>query len=150
MMPGVSDQDGMMGSDMAQMMQRMTMHGGAGMSPGAMRTFDRIEGQLAYFRAELRLTDAQMPQWSAFAGAFRAQADRLRQAHLQAMRSVGQPTSTPAQLERRVALLRVQLEAVQTMAAAAAPFYAALTDDQKRTADEPMAEHLRDMRMRGL
>ncbi len=151
MTPGMRGQGGMMGGDMAQMMQRMmAMHGGAGLSPGSMRAFDRIEGQLAYFRTELRLTDAQMPQWNAFADAVRAQADRLRQAYTQAMQSAEQPTSAPVQLERRAALLRAQLEATQAMAAAAAPLYAALTDEQKRTADVLMAEHLRDMRMRGL
>jgi hypothetical protein len=36
------------------------------------------------------------------------------------------------------------------MAAATSALYAALRDEQKRLADELMAEHLNDMRMRGL
>jgi hypothetical protein len=36
------------------------------------------------------------------------------------------------------------------MAAATSALYAALSDEQKRLADELMAEHLNDMRMRGL
>lgn len=147
-------QPGMMGGgDMGQMMRMMqgmmAMRQG-GMAPGAMRAFDRIEGQLAYFRTELRVTDTQSPQWNAFADAVRVQSQTLRQAYTRAMQAAGQPTPAPAQLQLRVALLRAQLDATQAVAAAAAPFYAALSDEQKRTADELMAEHLRDMRMRGL
>ena len=36
------------------------------------------------------------------------------------------------------------------MVGAAGPLYAALSDEQKRTADELLAEHLRDMQRRGL
>jgi hypothetical protein len=78
----------MMGGDMGQMMQmmeRMMAMRQGGMSPGTMRAFDRIEGQLAYLRTALRVTDAQMPQWNAFADAVRAQSGRLRQAYAQAM-----------------------------------------------------------------
>lgn len=153
MMPGPGGQPGMMGGDMGQMMQmmqRMMAVRQGGMSPGARRAFERIEGQLAYFRTELRVTDAQMPQWNAFADAVRAQSARLRQAYTQAMQSAGQPASAPAQLERRAALLRVQLDTTQAMATATSALYAALSDEQKRLADELMAEHLNDMRMRGL
>ncbi len=153
MMPGQGGQPGMMGGDMGQMMQmmqRMMAMRQGGMSPGAMRAFDRIEGQLAYFRTELRVTDAQMPQWNAFADAVRAQAGRLRQAYMQAMQSAGQPASAPAQLERRAALLRAQLDTTEAMTTATAALYAVLSDEQKRLADELMAEHLRDMRMQGL
>ncbi len=153
MMPGGGGQPGMMGGDMGQMMQmmqRMMAMRQGGMSPGAMRPFERIEGQLAYFRTELRVTEAQMPQWNAFADAVRAQAGRLRQATMQAMQSAGQPAPAPAQLERRAALLRAQLDATQAIATATSALYAALSDEQKLLADELMAEHLTDMRMRGL
>ncbi|PWS34371.1 hypothetical protein DFH01_25465 [Falsiroseomonas bella] len=153
MMPGPDGQPGMMGGDMGQMMQmmqRMMSMRQGGMSPGTLRAFERIEGQLAYFRTELRVTDAQMPQWNAFADAVRAQSGRLRQAYTQAMQSASQLASAPAQLERRAALLRAQLDTTQAMAAATSALYAVLSDEQKRLADELMAEHLRDMRMRGL
>ncbi|MGK7865459.1 Spy/CpxP family protein refolding chaperone [Falsiroseomonas sp. E2-1-a4] len=153
MMPGQGGQPGMMGGDMGQMMQmmqRMMAMRQGGMSPAAMRAFDRIEGQLAYFRTELRVTDAQMPQWNAFADAVRTQSQTLRQAYMQAMQSAGQPTPAPAQLERRATLLRAQLDATQAIAPATSALYGTLSDEQKRLADELMAEHLRDMRRRGL
>jgi len=66
------------------------------------------------------------------------------------MPAAGQPATAPQQLERRTALLAAQLEATRAVAEAAAPLYAALSDEQKRIADALMAEHLRDMRRGGL
>ena len=117
---------------------------------GAMRPLQRVEGQLAYFRTELRITEAQAPQWNAFADTVRAAADRLRQAMAQDTSASGQALTAPALLERRIASLSLQLETTKAVVAAAGPLYAALSDEQKRTADELMAEHLRDMRRAGL
>ena len=143
----------MMGGDMGRMMQMMqrmmAAQGGIG-GPGAMQPFRRVEGQLAFFRAELHITDAQTPQWNAFADAVRAATEKLRQSYAQAMQPAGERTTAPDQLERRIALLSAQLDATRSVAAVARPLYAALTEEQKRTADELMAEHLRDMRRRGL
>ncbi|MCC7272394.1 MAG: Spy/CpxP family protein refolding chaperone [Alphaproteobacteria bacterium] len=135
---------------MAPGMMGMTMElrGGA-MGPGALRHFERIDAHLAYVRAVLRVTEAQAPQWSVFADAARAAAERLRQAYAQVIQAA-QPATAPAQLEGRIALLSVQLDATRTMMAAAGPLYEALSDEQKRTADELLAEHLQDMRRRGL
>jgi len=135
---------GMMGGDMGRMMQQM-MQGR--MAAASMQPFRRIEGQLAYFRAELRITDAQVPQWNAFANAVRAQGDRLRQATQQAMAGTTGLGTVPQQMERRVALLSAHLEAMRSVSAAAAPLYGALSEEQQRSADELMAEHLRGMRV---
>lgn len=135
---------GMMGGDMGRMMQQM-MQGR--MAASAMQPFRRIEGQLAYFRAELRITDAQAQPWNAFADTVRAQAERLRQATQQAMAAATEPGPAPQQMERRIALLSAHLEAMRAVAAAATPFYAALSEEQRRIADELMAEHFRGMRM---
>ncbi|WP_270933172.1 Spy/CpxP family protein refolding chaperone [Falsiroseomonas oryzae] len=135
---------GMMGGDMGRMMQQM-MQGR--MAASAMQPFRRIEGQLAYFRAELRITDAQAQPWNAFADAIRAQAERLRQATQQAMAGAAEPGPAPQQMERRIALLSAHLEAMRAVAAAATPLYAALSEEQRRTADELMSEHFRGMRM---
>jgi hypothetical protein len=49
-------------------------------------------------------------------------------------------------MERRMAMLSAQLDAMQPVLAAAKPLYAALSDDQKKIADELMAEHFMSMR----
>ena len=43
-------------------------------------------------------------------------------------------------------MLTAQLDAGQAMLAAANPLYAVLTDEQKKVADELMAEHMMAMR----
>ncbi|WP_372624491.1 Spy/CpxP family protein refolding chaperone [Falsiroseomonas sp.] len=139
---------GMMGGDMGRMMQPMMQQMMQGrMAAAAMQPFRRIEGQLAYFRAELRITDAQAQPWNAFAAAVRTQAERLRQATQQAMAGTTEPGPAPQQMERRIALLSAHLEAMRAVAAAATPLYEALSEEQRRTADELMAEHFRGMRM---
>jgi hypothetical protein len=57
------------------MMQRMGMMGG-GM--GGMATIDRVEGRIAFLRAELKITDAQADVWNGFADALRANAKSWR------------------------------------------------------------------------
>lgn len=139
----------MMGGDMGRMMQMM--HG----RMGGMQPLHRIEGQLAYFRAELRITEAQAAPWNAFAEVVRSQTDRLRQAAMPAMQGAAQPSTAPPtgpqtapqQMERRIAALSAQIEAMRAVAAATVPLYAALSEEQRRTADELMAEHFRSMRM---
>jgi hypothetical protein len=134
----------MMAGDMGRMMQEM-MQGR--MIASAMQPFRRVEGQLAYFRAELRITDVQAQTWNAFADAVRAQAERLRQATQQAITSATEPGPVLQQMERRIGLLSTHLEAMRAISAAATPLYAALSEEQRRTADELMSEHFRSMRM---
>jgi hypothetical protein len=142
----------MMGGDMGRMMQPMMhqmmqqmMQGR--MAASALQPFRRIAGQLAYVRAELRITDAQAQPWNAFAETVRVQAERLRQATQQAMTGATEPGPAPQQMERRIALLSVHMEAMRVVATAATPLYAALSEEQRQIADELMAEHFRGMRM---
>ena len=152
MQPGV--QGMMMGGDMAQMMTMMQMMQSGmmpmGMGPrGGRDPFQHIEGQIAFYKAELKITDAQAPQWNAFADAMRGNAANLRQTMMQARESQA-TISAPEQMERRIATLDAMRDAMQAMLAAAKPLYAVLSDDQKKTADELMAEHMMSMRARGL
>jgi hypothetical protein len=62
------------------------------------------------------------------------------------MQQAGQPARVPAQLEHRIATLSVLLETTRAIAAAAA-LYAALSSEQKHTADEtvpvsPLAQEM--------
>ncbi len=77
-----------------------------------MRAFERIEGTLAFYRAELRITDAQQPQWNAFADAVRGAAGTLKQAMARAMQESG-PVPAPEQMERRITVLTAQAEALR-------------------------------------
>jgi hypothetical protein len=99
-----------------------------------------IEGILAFYKAELAITDAQLSQWSAFADAVRAGAKLLDQAGQAGPQPPDQGTALE-QMQRRAAFLSAQLESLKLVQAAAAPLYAALSAGQKKVADELMAEH---------
>jgi hypothetical protein len=45
---------------------------------GMMGMADHVEGRIAYLKAELKITEAQMPQWNAFADALRSNAASMR------------------------------------------------------------------------
>ena len=146
----------MMGADMSQMMgmmqmMRMMQDGPMpmGMGPAGMRPLRHVEGQLAYWEAELKVTDAQAPQWNAFADAFRSSATQFREAIEQLPNASGAVTA-PELIERRVARLTAELDAMKPVSATVKELYAVLSDDQKKTADELMAEHFMAMRGRGL
>lgn len=146
-------QDMMMGGDLSRMMAMMRMmHGGMtpmGAGPGAMRPLEHIEGQLAFFKTELKITDAQTPLWNAFAETIRGNATRLRQAMMQGMEAKAVATA-PEQMERRVTMLTAQLDAMRAVQVTAKPLYDALSDEQKKTADELMAQHFMAMRAGGM
>jgi LTXXQ motif family protein len=139
----------MMGGDMAQMMSMMQMMRGGmmpmGMGPGGAQALRHIEGQIAFYKAELRITEAQGPQWNAFADAMRSSATRLRQA-MAPEGGAAEVRAAPDQMERRITLLSAQLDAMRDVLAAAKPLYAVLSDEQKKTADDLMAEHFMTMR----
>lgn len=60
----------------------------------------------------------------------------------------GQPAAAPAQMERRIGALSVLTETTRAVAAATVPLYAALSNEQERTADQLPAERLQGMRRR--
>lgn len=133
----------MMGGDMSQMMPMMQMmrsmmmtgggmHGMAG--PMAMMQPRHVEGRIAFLKTEIKITDAQAPQWNAFADAL-----RLGTKSMMTMRDgmMGSATaSAPELAEREVKLLSARLEAMKAIAAAETALYSVLNDEQKKTADE--------------
>jgi hypothetical protein len=137
---GEHGQSGMMGGGMSGMMAMMhMMHGTSSIPP-----LRHVEGQIAFLKAELKIDDAQMPQWNAFADTLRGSAARLQQAISGATNAPGSATA-PELMQRRVKLLTAELDAVQTVLAAATPLYAALSDEQKKLADALLAEHMMTM-----
>ncbi len=101
---------------------------------------EHVDGQLGFIEAELKISEAQVPQWNVFAGAFRA--DKARQAQLcamaqeqaRSMETAPLPDSMAAMADR----LTARLESMRAMQAAIAPLYASLSQEQKKKADEIM------------
>jgi hypothetical protein len=119
---------------------------GAGMTMGRGMTMCRmdehIDGQLAYLETELKITEAQTPQWNVFANAFRA--DKEKNARLckatenEQARSKMMSASLPESLGMMATRLTVRLESLRAMEAAIQPLYSILNKEQKKTADEIM------------
>jgi hypothetical protein len=96
-----------------------------------------IEGRLAFLKTELKITDAQLPLWNAFAQAMRDDASTM-QAMPHPMMGMNKAATLPDKLAARETMLTARIEAVRKLKAAADPLYAALNADQKKTADEIM------------
>lgn len=112
-----------------------------GMDMTGMGMTERVEGRIAFLRAELQITDAQAKLWDAFAGALRDNAKRLKDSG-GAMMSGMEGPALIGQLDSQEKMLNARLEGVKAMKAALAPLYQALTEDQRKAADELLAPHM--------
>ena len=95
-----------------------------------------IEGRLAYIKAELKVTDAQDPLWSAYAVAARDNAKTMIARCTTMMGKRDSPASLPDRPDQNEQLMAAQLDAMRAMNKALKPLYAALSDGQKKTADQ--------------
>jgi hypothetical protein len=96
----------------------------------------RIEGRLAFLKTELAITDAQTAQWNAFADMLRQQ-DKARRDRFEQMRaSRGKEASAVERLEQRERASEARAAELKQFLATFRPLYAALSDEQKKTADD--------------
>jgi hypothetical protein len=130
-MRGPGMQGGAMSGGMPMMgMIRMMGQGGMAMMAG------HVEGRLAFLKTELKITDAQLPLWNAVADAIRANAKSMSEMS-GAMMGSSQTTATlPEKLALREKMMTSHLEALRRLEAAVDPLYAALSPEQKKSADE--------------
>jgi len=125
----------MAGDNTDQMMPMMRMMRSMG-GGGEMRMMpsEHVEGRIAFLKAELGITEAQLPQWNEFADALRnnAKAMRVAMGTMQDARSA----SMPMRLDAMTGVMAARLEALKATAAAGKALYAVLSDAQKKSADE--------------
>jgi hypothetical protein len=148
--PGMGATQGCMGNmPMMGMMNNMGMMQAMGMmgpGMGGMATIDRVEGRIAFLRAELKITDAQASAWNGFADALRANARKLAEVRASMMARPGDAqakASTMAdRLDQQEQWLQARLDGTRTMKAALAKLNETLSDDQKKAADDLLAPHM--------
>jgi hypothetical protein len=147
----VKPQPGMQSPMMMQMMgnmmnmMEMMMGGGgqmsmSGMGMSRMGMADHLEGRIAFVRAELRITDAQVKAWDDFANAIRESAKRMANPTMPEM-----PASPPellAKLEAQEKLLSAKIEAVQALKTAFLPLHDVLTAEQRKLASDLLTAHM--------
>jgi hypothetical protein len=125
MMSGMMGQD-QTGSGMMPMMTMM-MRGRSGA--------EHFEGRLAYIRAELKVTDAQTPQWNAFAEAARANAKAMSAMRDTMMSGRNTPDTLPDRLGAEETAAAAHLAAIRQTKEAVIKLYGVLDADQKKIAD---------------
>jgi hypothetical protein len=135
-MPGGS-MPGAGGMPMMGMMRMMRMMGENGMGgmPMMAAMAGHVEGRVAFLKTELKITEAQLPLWNALAEAIRANAKGMGDMS-GGMMGASQATTLPDKLAMREKMMTAHLEALHRLKAAVEPLYAALSDEQKKTADE--------------
>ncbi len=113
---------------------------GAGMMPmmQGMMAADHVEGRIAYQKAELAITDAQLPQWNAVAAVLRLNAKAMQDGMTKVAKD-GMPTAAPARSDIMVMMMSERLEGMKKLDVANKALYAVLTPDQRKTADDMAA-----------
>jgi hypothetical protein len=118
---------GMMGGGMGGMMGMMgggcPMMGGGSMYP---------EGRIAFLKAELAITDAQAKAWDAYAEALKKNMQGMRETRM-AARSGKTPVE---RLDAHVTAMEGRLQTLKDIRPTLAALYDALSDDQKKKADQ--------------
>lgn len=139
---------GMMGGkmpmmDMAKMMEMMRQSGdGMGMD-----TIDHIEGRVAFLRTELKITEAQQPAWNAFADALRANAKALGEMRGSMMSPQGAGAGLVEKLAFQEKWLAARLEGTRAMKSALTNLVSTFSGEQKKAADELLAQQMGMMPM---
>ena len=147
MMGMMNDMKNMMsGMSMMHDMGMMQSMGMMGPGMGGMATIDRIEGRIAFLRAELKITDVQAGAWNGFADALRANAKKLAEVRASMMVKPADAQAKAAtiadRLDQQEKWLLARLDGVRTMKFAFAKLNETLLDDQKKTADDLLAPHM--------
>jgi LTXXQ motif family protein len=109
---------------------------------GAMncRMDEYVDGDLAFLKAELKITEAQMPQWNVFAQAFRSERQKTASLCKEAMAQAKEmrSASLPDTLKMAEDQLSGRLDSLREMKAAVDPLYSSLSSEQKKIADQIM------------
>jgi LTXXQ motif family protein len=122
-------------------MMRMMEMMGLGMA-----ATDRIEGRIAFLRAELNITEAQASAWNAFADAMRTNAKKLREVRASMMPQADagqqQALTMAERLDQQERWLVARLEGTRALKSAVTNLYGTLSEDQKKTANELLAPQM--------
>lgn len=102
---------------------------------GSATTF--ADGRIAFLKAELAITDAQMTAWNAYADALRKNFDSMKGMR-QAMKATFDAKTPMERLDAHIAAMDARLKSLQQIKPTLAGLYSTLSDPQKKKADELM------------
>jgi LTXXQ motif family protein len=141
--PGMMGQEmmgpGMMGQGMGRGGMMGMMGGGCpmmGMMMGRNGPASAFaEGRTAFIKAELAITDAQKSVWDAYATALRKNLESMQTMHNTVM-SASSPATPVERLDLHISAMESRLQSLKEVKPALSALYAALSADQKKTADD--------------
>lgn len=128
---------GMWGNDGPGMGMGMGMWGRGPWSRGGPDwMLDRIEGRLAFLKAELKITESQTAAWNQLADAIRTAAKH----HNERMKSVfsgdQKSKSLPERVDAQEQFMAIRLEEIRQIKGSLKNLYDVLSDAQKKEADD--------------
>ena len=130
---------GMMGEGQS-MMGGHGMMGGIGMGGGSASMCGRmtahIEGRLAFLKAEINITPEQEALWKDYANAVRDNAKTMSGRCTALMGDSEASESLPDRLDAQEQFVAARLDALRATNKALKPLYQALSDAQKKLADQ--------------
>jgi hypothetical protein len=142
---GMMGRGGMMGQDSAgqdksgcPMMGDVGFRRGMkqGMGHGAMmHSVPMMEGRLAYIKADLEITDAQLAAWNAYADAVRARHGTMESMHAEMMKTK-ESGNALERMDARIKAMESKVEGLKALKPTVEALYAALSDEQKKKADQ--------------
>ncbi|WP_193760672.1 Spy/CpxP family protein refolding chaperone [Bradyrhizobium yuanmingense] len=123
---------------MMQMMEKMmrgqmSSSGGSGAMSGPADVTERLEGRIAFLKAELQISDKQSADWNGVADALRSSRQHLLEARK--MLVMDDKLGSADRLEHYERHLSERLEAIKSARLAYTRLYASLNESQKQTAD---------------
>jgi hypothetical protein len=131
-MMGGRDTDGMMGCPrMGDMMGGMRGKKARGMM---MHSRPMMEARLAFTKADLEITEVQMPQWDAYAEAVRMRHEKMAAMHEDKMKAKG--GTALERMDTRIKSMETMLDGLKALKGPTEALYNALSDEQKKKADK--------------
>lgn len=129
--PGMMGPNGTMGPGM---MGNRGMGPGM-MGPGMMMGYGpAMEGQLAYVKAELAITDKQKEAWDSYVSAVKSRSETMQGMHA-AMWKAMDTGSALERLDARIEAMQSMVDSMKAIKPATKALYEALSDEQKKEAD---------------
>lgn len=126
-------QNGMMTMMEKMMRSHMGSMPGMGAASGTTDVTERIEGRIAFLKAELQITDKQLADWNALADSLRSGRQHLVDARK--LLVMDDKVNSADRLEHYERHLAERLEAVKSARAAFSKLYPTLNEAQKQAAD---------------
>jgi hypothetical protein len=102
---------------------------------GSGSTVARVEGRLAFLKAELAITEAQAPTWKQYEDAVRSRTSAM-QGMRQDMMKAMQSRSVADRVKARIAMMEGMVANMKAQGTAIETLYTVLTDEQKKKGDE--------------